>query len=200
MIRVGFVGVPGAGKTSTARALSAFCRKIPELKRVELISEYARRYIAKYGLVNHIADQYKIMSKQLEWEDVIPADETDLIITDSPVHLGWLYVMGFPRDSIKSVMYINDIFKVMNKTNYPSRYDIIFHLPPVLKPVEDGVRIKEHFDEEWRKEADYKIRFIFKLFPPKKFVALQSTGIMERVEESLEHIKETIKLERKTQG
>jgi nicotinamide riboside kinase len=186
MIRVGFTGVPGAGKTSTARALAAFCRSNEKLKRVELISEYARRYITKYGPIDHLADQYKIMEKQTEWEDQVPKDNTDLIITDSPIHLGWLYVLEYGLNRQKDIMYANDIFKKLNKANYPSRYDIVFHLPPKFEPVVDGVRPELHFDPTWRSEADAMIRFIFKQFKPKEFIVLNSTSMSDRIHECME--------------
>ena len=192
MFRIGFVGVPGTGKTSTARMLSACCRRNEKFERVELIAEYARRYIAKYGSIDSVVDQYKIMEKQIEWESAPPHKETDLIITDSPVHLGFLYVMEYDRSTQKGTMYMNDIFKRLNKVNYPTRYDIIFHLPPILKPVEDGVRKDLHFDEKWRVEADTKIKFIFEIFPPKQFITITSSDIMDRVDECLGHMEKIV--------
>jgi len=190
MIRIGFTGCPGTGKTSTARAVSACCRSIEKFKKVELISEYARRYIAKYGLVESLADQYRILEKQQEWEQAVPEVETDLLITDSPIHMGWLYVMEFfPLKAKKDLMYSNDIFKRLNKLNYPSRYDVVFHLPPILEPIRDGVRADYHFDQVWRKEADEKIKFIFKMFPPRKFIELKKVEMSDRVEECFNYLK-----------
>lgn len=184
MKRIGFIGVPGSGKSCVARGLAA--RGYEKLNKIELVSEYARRFIAKYGTVD-VSDQYKIMQKQLEWEDVIPQDKTDVLITDSPVFLGFLYALNL-RDSnnAKDVMYINDIFKRMSKLNCPNRYDIIFHLPPIWKPVQDGVRPQDHFDDTWRNEADNLLQFIFKLFPPKHFVTLKTDTLDLRINECLE--------------
>lgn len=186
-VRVGFVGVPGTGKTSTARALAAMCRRIEDYKRVELIAEYARRYIYKYGSEGiDLTDQYKIMEKQIEWEQAVPP-ETDLIITDSPVHLGFIYALDLRKDTVKDTMYINDIFKRLNKINSPERrYDVIFHLPPVLKPVDDGIRKEDQFKESWREKSDWRIKYVFDLFPPKTFVTIESVGLLERVEECLQ--------------
>jgi len=192
MLRVGFTGVPGAGKTSTARALAAFCRRNDKLKRVELVAEYARRYISKYGQIESLLDQYRIMEKQMEWEDQVPKEETDLIITDSPIYLGWLYVIDFGISKQKDVMYSNDIFKKLNKSNYPTRYDIIFHVPPKINPVKDGVRPDLHFDPVWRTDADAMIRFIFKQFKPGKFVCLEKTDLEERVNECLEYLNDYV--------
>jgi len=188
MIRVGFIGVPGSGKTSTARGLAAFYRRTSRLEKIELIAEYARRYITKYGSIDTINDQYRIMQKQIEWEDTVPP-ETDIIITDSPVHLGFLYATELRNpENIKDTMYYNDIFKRMNKINCPQRYDIIFHLPPVLKPVKDGIRAEIQFDDTWRKESDMKLQFIFKLFPPKNFITINAVDINERITTCMNNI------------
>lgn len=188
MIRVGYAGLPGSGKTSTARALAAHCRRIEQFKKVELISEYARRYIAKYG-VDTLADQYRIMQKQIEWEDAVPAEHTDLLITDSPIHLGFIYALDLKEDTRKSVMYTNDIFKTLNKMNYPRRYDIVFYLPPILDPVVDGIRDESHFNEGWRGKAAQRIHATFDIFPPHMFIPLNRTSLEGRVDESIEHLK-----------
>lgn len=192
MKRIGFVGVPGAGKSSLARGVAA--QSYNQIGKVELVQEYARRYISKYGAINQVSDQYKVMQKQLEWENSIPADSTDVAITDSPVHMGFLYAMEM-RDvtCIKDTMYVNDIFKTMNKLNCPPRYDIIFHLPPLWTPSEDGIRPRQHFEDEWRTEADLKIQFIFKLFPPKQFVTITSETLEERIAECFSVCKKFIK-------
>ena len=189
MKRVGFVGVPGAGKTSTARALTAFCRG-NEFKNIELVSEYARRFIAKYGSSDTMTDQFRITEKQIEWENSVP-DATDLLITDSPIFLGFLYALDNRKiDSVKDTMYVNDLFKKLNKLNINHRYDIIFFLPPTLKPVKDGVRPELHFNDDWREKASNSIKFIFNMFPPKNFVILQEVEITKRVEECLKYMRE----------
>lgn len=192
MIRVGFVGVPGAGKTSTARALAAFCRKNEKFKKVELIAEYARRFIAKYGTESlTLSDQYRIMEKQLEWEEVIPEESTDVLITDSPVHLGFIYALDLRRkDNQKDTMYMNDIYKRLNRINFPTRYDFVFHLPPILTPVNDGIRVSQHFDPQWRESANRRILSVFDLFPPKKFVKIESEELIDRVDECLSYLKD----------
>jgi broad-specificity NMP kinase len=67
MKRIGFVGVPGVGKTSTARALTAYCRQ-NEFKNIELVAEYARRFISKYGDIDTMSDQFRVTEKQIEWD------------------------------------------------------------------------------------------------------------------------------------
>lgn len=68
MIIVGITGVPGAGKTTISRVLAAKCRGIESLSHVELVQEYARRYISKHGEITNIMEQYRILRKQLEWD------------------------------------------------------------------------------------------------------------------------------------
>lgn len=194
MIRVGIVGVPGAGKTSLARSVTSACRRIPELKRVELVSEYARRYISKHGSVNAIWEQYRIMEKQLEWEDSIPMEKTDLIISDSPVHLGFLYSADLVTNDPKDIMVYNDIFKKLSKLNEVTpRYDLIVHLTPRVKPVDDGVRAAEHLNDEWRVENDSKLRFIFgTLFRPASLSVLDEEDMEYRTNFVIDKIKQCI--------
>ncbi len=186
--RVGFVGVPGAGKTSTARGLSSVCRRIEGLKNVELSAEYARRYIAKYGAIEFPWEQYRILKKQLDWEDTVGA--VDLVLTDGPVFLSFMYATRLSTGSPKDVMVVNDLFSEMNKLNSPTpRYDVIFHLPPKVQPVADGVRAPEQFDPEWRAKADADLRAVFKLFPPRFYYTVEAVDLDERVQECLEMLR-----------
>lgn len=184
MIRIGFVGVPGSGKTSTARALASTCRRIDGLNNIELNSEYARRYIAKYGTIDNCWEQYRILKKQLEWEESVGSP--DILITDSPIFLSLVYATMLSDGSRKDVMIVNDLFSEMNKLNNPDpRYDIIFYLPPKLKPVDDGIRSADQFDDSWRNDAAEDIKGIFRLFKPAIFYTVDSVGLRERVEECL---------------
>lgn len=195
MIRIGFTGVPGSGKTSTAREVASRCRAIEGLQRIELVSEYARRYISKHGSIDTIWEQYRVMMKQIEWEDSVPESGTDVLVTDSPVHLGFVYAAEYDRKHSKDVMVLNDIFKKLSKINYPEpRYDIIFHLPPKLKPIEDGIRPKIHFSETWREGADRKIRGVFDLFKPTHFHIVEETYMDSRVDFVIKKLNEYIKL------
>ncbi len=193
MKRIGFVGTPGSGKTSTARVLSGTCRGIKTYKNIELTQEYARRYQVKYGPVENLLDQFRIMEKQIDWEDSVGKD-VDMIITDSPVHLGYLYTLEL-RDvnDPRHIIWMNDIYKKLTRINTPQRYDIIFHLPPVLKPVADGVRPERDFNDEWRAKADSKIKFILEnLFPCKEFITIETVEMDARIKECLTHMKEKL--------
>lgn len=184
MIRIGFIGVPGSGKTSTARALAANCRRIEHLQNVELATEYARRYIHKYGAITEVWEQYRILNKQLDWEDSIGS--IDMLITDSPIFMCLMYAQALSKGTKKDNMVVNDIFSTLTKLNNPlPRYDIIFHVPPIIKPVADGVRGKEQFDPAWREATDLHLRAITKMFKPGIEHEIVSVDIQDRVEECL---------------
>lgn len=192
MLRIGYIGTPGSGKTTTARALAGLIRSKTKFKTIELVSEYARTYIVKYGITG-IYDQVRIFNKQLTEEDKFP-ETTEVLITDSPVFLGFGYALELREEgNPKDTMLINDLFKEMNKLNESPRYDIVFHLPPVLTPVRDGVRPDHHFDQEWREEADLRLLSIFHVFKPKLLVTLNSSSLEERIEESIKVIQKYLK-------
>jgi len=179
-INIGISGVPGTGKSSLARSLAGSLATNKNIKTVELISEYARTYIAKYGSIDSIWEQYKILDKQVDMENVIPK-HTDVLITDSPVTMYFHYTLDAKKDSSKDSMVLEDMFHKINLLNANNRYDIIFHVPPTFAPNDDGIRSK-HLDPMWREESDKSIRFICgKLFPPKKFVVVEPLDLMERV-------------------
>lgn len=191
MIRIGFSGAPGSGKTSTARALATSCRK--DLKNVELIYEYARRYISKHGSIDNVWEQYIILEKQIEWEESVTNSSLDIMITDCPVFVGFAYTIDLRKENGKDLykenMVINDLFKKMNCLNYPPRYDIVFHIPPELEPVDDGVRPPSNFDPEWRNKMDGRLRFVFDLFPPKQFVVVDPVDLQGRIDFCLECVR-----------
>ena len=169
-IKIGFSGVPGSGKTTSTRLVSGEIRKHTDFK-IETVSEYARRYIAKYGVPTHSATQLRLTQKQVEWENTA-ASKADITITDSPVFLGWFYMLQCEPKDIHEFVIQDDFYKELRKLNFPEkRYDIIFHLSTAIKPQNDGVRIVEHLDDKWRDESNVYLNFIFKkVFPPKKFI------------------------------
>lgn len=155
------------------------------LKRVELVHEYARTHIAEYGTIDTLADQFAVSLRQIDWEDRAMLAIVDAMVTDSPIHLGWMYAMWMPQETKKDAMYASDLFTKLTKLNVPPRYDFVFHLPPIGGDFDDGVRKGEHLDDDWRREADSLIPFVFKLFAPKVFVTVKSESLLDRVHECL---------------
>ena len=197
MYRVGFVGIPGSGKSYTARAFSSVFKYEDKFLITEVIAEYARSYLAKYGPLETIWEQYKILDKQLEKEERL-SPKTELLITDSPLQLAFQYSLDLRRpDNIKDAMVLDDIFHKINSLNSPPRYDIIFHLPPVIECVNDGVRPAQHLDNDWRKQADISIRYICQnIFPPKKWIEVTPVSIEDRVKFCCEVLSNYIKLDK----
>lgn len=169
---VGITGVPGAGKTTFSRALSTELRIQGVFNTVEYIDEYARAYIAKYGRISEVWEQVRIFNKQLQQERRFH-NSCEALISDSPVFLGFMYSVYLRREgNQKDAMILSDLFNEMIKLNVEPHYDVILHLPPVLKPANDGIRIAEHFQDDWRASADSFIRSIFQIFPPSRFAVL----------------------------
>lgn len=184
IMKIGFSGVPGAGKTSLARMVAATMRG--NKTNVELVSEYARRYLAKYNSIDDIHEQVRIFNKQLEWEDQV--GYADIMLTDSVIFLGFLYALELRKETRKDAMYLADLFKEMVKLNTPRRYDIVFHAPPILTPVRDGIRSEKQFDPSWREAANLKLLHILDLFPPKHLHIIKSESIEDRTKECTEVI------------
>lgn len=181
MIKIGLAGLPSSGKTTLARRLSSHFVGA----NVELVTEYARQYINKYGSIENIWEQIRILKKQLAHEEYVSM--VDIMITDAPVFMGFAYANSLRKNnSEKETMLMNDLYKMMNIANTPQRYDVVFYLPPLEDTKQDGTRPSLHFDEIWRRDMHDSIISVFKhVFPPKKFIILQSTSFENRLDEVL---------------
>ena len=188
MKRIGFSGLPGVGKTSIARAVSA---KLSSKYSVELISEYARSYINEHQYPKHLWEQIIIFEKQLEWETKI-SDKTDIMITDSPIFLGFVYSLQFERISMKDDMLLNNLFAKMLSINRPIRYDLIIHIKDSKDEItKDGIRPELHHENLWRQETEsLMINVLKQMFRPKLLKITSNVNFDEKISESIDFIKE----------
>ena len=131
--------------------------------------------------------------RQINREACFPENTVDVLITDSPVHLGFLYALELRENNRRDVGCLTDIFNEMSLINLKPRYDIIFYLSPLETVKSDGVRDVEHFDETWKQNADEMMQCIFRIFPPKHFVKIGPLDIDGRVAECMRLIKEFLK-------
>ncbi len=182
MLKVGISGVPSTGKSSLTHAVSNELRKFEKFRRVELISEYARTYIRKYGAIKSIWEQYKIVDIQREWEMHINPEHTDVLLSDSPIQLAFMYATELNDGSVKSQMVMSDIFKKISRYNSEYPYDIIFHLPhDGIEVRQDDVRMSTFCDHQWRQDADAFTRSLYRMFPAKNYVNVLETSMEDRV-------------------
>jgi nicotinamide riboside kinase len=185
-IRVGIAGCPGSGKSTLARSLAGSF--VGQIGSVELVQEYARRYINKYGPIESIYEQMRILKKQTEWEDSIP-NEVDLILTDCPIHIGWAYVMEMRKwENRKEALIVKDVFSEMNRLNYPKRYDIIFQLKPNYKTEKDGTRTDIQLTRSWMEDMDKNISSSFIVFSPKRNIIIEDIELEDKIKTCKQNI------------
>ena len=189
MVNIGFAGIPGTGKTTQTRTLSETLKS--DGQNVGMVKEYARNYISKHGLMDHIWEEYKVFDTQLAWENAIIESPTEVLITDSPLPLIFMYASALHNpDDKKSNMVFQDIFKRKVSANTPQRYDIIFHCPDVLNAdIDDGIREPKQLTSEWRQEHEEFIKILFGIFKPKYFYTIKVLSIEERTEECFNIVK-----------
>lgn len=190
MLKIGFSGLPSTGKTTLCQAVNLELKKTDDLNRVELVSEYARSYIRKYGPPEHISEEYRLVDIQREWEDLIDPTKLDVMLADSPIQLAFLYAVELNKGTPKDQMMITDIFKKISSMTASSPYDIVFHLPQDSIPVViDDVRHECVKDPTWRAESDAFVKSLFKMFKPRTFTIIEEVDLQERVDKVIADIR-----------
>lgn len=131
--KIGFVGVPGSGKSYAANRMHSALLK----KRVNsaLITEAARDYLEEHGSISTAKEQYKVQEEQLRRELMSEKWGFTTIVTDSPVFLGEIFMhQYFPKARPEQ-----KAARLLSKT---SHYDTIFYLPSPIVVIDDGVRFQ----------------------------------------------------------
>jgi len=140
MIRVAFVGAPDSGKTTLAKVVSARLNLkgyVPAL-----IHEYARDYITKYHLrPNTVAEQFFVFYTQYEREEEMCSQSTQIMYTDCPIILSYVYAIDLVKDEKDRDMLAYLYNKTL--TVIEDRYDLIFLLRPFRETVKDDVRAQD---------------------------------------------------------
>lgn len=153
-IRIALLGGPSAGKSTLAARVFADLKE--EKIITELVQEYAREHINKYGKISNILSQYLIYEKQKEKEDIIPS-RVQVVITDSPTILSYIYGLYYydPSNVDHQQMVIEMYRKIINDIK---RYDLIFYLEPTRPYVQDGTRTQTA--EEAKEIGEMVVQFL----------------------------------------
>lgn len=139
-LRVGFMGVPGSGKSTVAQAVQVEMGSHDCLTAV--CPEYAREFITKNGPPEHIAIQQSILFKQLRKEDTL-AHGIDVLFSDSPVYFCYLYALLMADPSSKQQQKILRNLYKWGVLDHLERYDLLIWLPRQFEVIDDSVRKPE---------------------------------------------------------
>jgi len=159
MIKIAIMGAPSTGKTTLAKELSIHLL-YRKGKQAEYIDEYARQFVAKFGLPT-IYDQFFFFEQQLKREQAI-SPKAEYLVTDSPFYLSYIYgskVMD--RENEKERLYFHAL--VERLLEHVNDYDHVIYLPADAGRLqEDGMRIHTTvFDQ---KDVDDRIRGFFSIY------------------------------------
>jgi nicotinamide riboside kinase len=143
--RIAFVGTAGCGKTTLTYEISSALKK--NHVNAELVPEYIREYISKYGKPTNIFEQYHIFDHQTSREDAgSPAVEVQ--VCDTIRGLGYFYACQFPITESKQQYVVADLYSRLISDLHSKRYDHIFFLPMAetysknSEILSDGVRFQ----------------------------------------------------------
>lgn len=135
-MKVGFIGGPGAGKSTTSAGLFTACKN--RGITVELVQEYARDQLNRGWSPKCIGDQHRILDEQRRKEAIIP-DTIDVLITDSPTILSYLYALkNNDVQDTSDIMAMTALYETFLTDMH--NYDILVLLKRTKPYVDDGTR------------------------------------------------------------
>ncbi len=140
MIKIAFIGAPDSGKTTLAKMVSAKLNLKGYIPAY--VHEFARDYITKYGVrPNTVAEQLYVLDVQETREREMCSNSTQIMYTDSPIILSYIYAIDFVRDEKDRDMLVELYGKTLRLLK--DRYDLIFFLRPFRETVKDDVRAQD---------------------------------------------------------
>lgn len=133
MMKIGFIGAPGVGKTTMASGL------FHELKacgyNAEFVDEYIRGEIKSGWYVKTVSDNIRVF---IEQQDLEVKCHCDIMVTDSPIFLPFVYglrVFDGSEHEKRNLFTLYELF-----LNSLDNYDMLFFLESSREYIHDGVR------------------------------------------------------------
>lgn len=138
MIKVAFIGAPDSGKTTLAKMVSSKLNLKGYVPAY--VHEFARDYITKYGVrPNTVAEQFYVLKKQLERETDMCSTSTQIMYTDCPLILPYIYAVDLVQLTSRDIDMFSELYADTLKLT-KNRYDLIYYLRPFRETVIDDVR------------------------------------------------------------
>jgi nicotinamide riboside kinase len=163
--KIVFVGPPGSGKSTLCNEVFTALKK--KHLNVELIPEYARTYIQKFGVPENLFEQYSIFEGQTSAEN-IDMSKQDFVLMDSGRITAYFYtVLYMDKAQPRQRFVIQDLYRHFLDDLISRRYDYIFYVPPLetykvnARILNDGTRYQT--DSEVQLLDDFMALFLTRL-------------------------------------
>lgn len=135
-----FVGAPSVGKTTLARAIANTLGL--EGTPNEIVAEYAREYIQRYGRVTSPFEQLLIFHEQLRREnDILQNTDVPVVICETPTFVGRVYAeLAADLQNLKDRKALETLEDWARQRALV--YTHLFYIPIEFAFVPDGTRDK----------------------------------------------------------
>ncbi|AOQ24620.1 hypothetical protein MTAT_19650 [Moorella thermoacetica] len=134
-MKIAFVGPPASGKTTLALTVTA---QLKLQYNAEIAPEFARTYILQNGGIQDAFEQYLILRKQKQMEDIL-ASRHDIVVCDSATFLCYIYARRLV--DYLSDRYLN-VLELIHRESLANYYNLVFYLDAEsTHQINDNVRI-----------------------------------------------------------